>query len=299
MAQARPSEEATAQVAPVTLRSYLPAGAGLALLAGAVVIAIFAHQQSAAMWALAALAVLAFSCEFVDSSLGMGYGTTLTPLLLLLGYDLKTVVPVVLLSEFLTGMAAGGFHHMLGNVNLRARSRDTKVVAVLGLTGILGAVLGVQFLTHVPRFWARLYFALMIISMGLLILWKRRASYRFSWPKIGGLGVLSAFNKGLSGGGYGPLVVGGQVLSGCEAKTAVGCTSVAESTVCLVALVAFALGGMWPNTLLAVPIITGAVLSTPFAAAMTRHLDRRVNLKQVVGVVVLLLGALCLYKVFA
>ena len=32
-----------------------------------------------------ALALLAFMCEAVDSSLGMGYGTTLTPVLLAVG----------------------------------------------------------------------------------------------------------------------------------------------------------------------------------------------------------------------
>ncbi len=35
---------------------------------------------------LAAAGVLALVCEYVDSSLGMGYGTTLTPLLLAMGF---------------------------------------------------------------------------------------------------------------------------------------------------------------------------------------------------------------------
>ena len=47
--------------------------------------------------------LLAFVCELVDSSLGMGYGTTLTPILLLFGYDPIVIVPAVLFSEFLPG----------------------------------------------------------------------------------------------------------------------------------------------------------------------------------------------------
>ena len=42
------------------------------------------------------LFVFAFGCEFIDSSLGMGYGTILTPSLLILGFDPLLVVPAVL-----------------------------------------------------------------------------------------------------------------------------------------------------------------------------------------------------------
>jgi hypothetical protein len=58
------------------------------------------------------IVLLAFVCEYVDSSLGMGYGTTLTPLLVMLG------LPAILLSELATGITAGSFHHGFGNVNL-------------------------------------------------------------------------------------------------------------------------------------------------------------------------------------
>ena len=40
---------------------------------------------------------LAFCCEFVDSSLGMGYGTILTPTLLIMGFEPLMVIPAVLL----------------------------------------------------------------------------------------------------------------------------------------------------------------------------------------------------------
>lgn len=71
---------------------------------------------------------LAFICELVDSSLGMGYGTTLTPLLLILGYDPLDVVPAVLFSEFITGIFTGLLHHKFENVDLRPGTRDFKVM---------------------------------------------------------------------------------------------------------------------------------------------------------------------------
>jgi len=50
--------------------------------------------------------LLALSCEYIDSSLGMGYGTTLTPILLLAGFAPVQVVPSILLSEFVTALTA-------------------------------------------------------------------------------------------------------------------------------------------------------------------------------------------------
>lgn len=276
---------------------YIPAVTGIAALAIALTLVLFARSQALPFWKPLILFAIAFCCEFVDSSLGMGYGTTFTPLLILMGYDLRTIVPVILLSEFVTGMTAGGFHHALGNAQFTRHSRDSRIAAVLVTTGIFGALIAVQFLVSIPRYWARLYFALMITAMGVIIIVNRNASYRFSWKKILGLGLLSSFNKGMSGGGYGPLVVGGQLLSGCNAKNAVACTSLSESFVCLAGLIGFAAKGIFPALPLAVPIVAGALLSAPCASMMTRYLDHKIDLKQLVGVIVLLLGIVCLVKV--
>jgi uncharacterized membrane protein YfcA len=292
-----PAEAVVTPPEPRAWTRYLPALTGLGALAAAAALAAFAHREAMPLWQPVSLALLAFSCEFVDSSLGMGYGTTLTPILLMTGYDLKVIVPVVLLSEFLTGLTAGGVHHALGNCRFRLRSRDSGVAFVLAAAGIFGALGAVQFLIRVPRATARLYFAIMITAMGVLILLRRKANYRFSWPKIGALGLISSFNKGMSGGGYGPLVVSGQLLSGCEAKAAVACTSLSESFVCLVALIGYAAAGVFPNPVLAFPIVLGAMLSSPCACAMTRFLDTKVDLRRVIGVIVLILGLLCFTRV--
>ncbi len=75
--------------------------------------------------------VLAFVCEYIDSSLGMGYGTTLTPILLIMGYSPLQIVPAVLLSELVTGISAAFFHHRFKNANFKIGSVDTKTVTVL------------------------------------------------------------------------------------------------------------------------------------------------------------------------
>ncbi|MGD9578839.1 MAG: TSUP family transporter, partial [Syntrophorhabdus sp.] len=70
-------------------------------------------------WVAISIILLAFFCEYLDSTLGMGYGTTLTPVLLLFGFTPLQVVPAILISELITGFMAGFFHHKVGNVNFK------------------------------------------------------------------------------------------------------------------------------------------------------------------------------------
>ncbi|MBM3284749.1 MAG: sulfite exporter TauE/SafE family protein, partial [Candidatus Aminicenantes bacterium] len=76
-------------------------------------------------WQLALVVIaLAYVCEYIDSSLGMGYGTTLTPLLMIAGFKPLQIVPSILLSEFITGLLAGFFHHRHKNVNFKKGTLD-------------------------------------------------------------------------------------------------------------------------------------------------------------------------------
>jgi uncharacterized protein len=71
---------------------------------------------------------LAFVCEYMDSTLGMGYGTTLTPILLIMGYKTLQVVPVILISELLSGGLAVYCHHHEGNINMRPKTFNMLVI---------------------------------------------------------------------------------------------------------------------------------------------------------------------------
>ncbi len=87
--------------------------------------------------------VLAFVAEYIDSTLGMGYGTTLTPVLMLMGFDPLQIVPAVLVSELLTGLLAGFTHHAMGNVTLLPRTmRVSLVVRRLREAGWVDGLIG-------------------------------------------------------------------------------------------------------------------------------------------------------------
>ncbi len=247
-------------------------------------------------WRGLALAGLAFCCEYVDSTLGMGYGTALTPLLMLvLGLEPLVIVPCVLLSELVTGLSAGAAHHVAGNVSFSRSSRATRVAAVLSGCSVLGAGLAVAIALSIPAVWLKLFIGVVVLSMGVIILAAPRAGLGFSWARVTGLGLLAAFNKGMSGGGYGPLVTGGQILSGVQSKSAIGITSVSEGLTCAVGLGIYLATGTAIAWNLAVPLMIGALASVPLSAFTVRRVGAR-ELRTVVGAATAALGLLTLVR---
>jgi len=242
------------------------------------------------------LVLLALVCEYIDSTLGMGYGTTLTPVLLLMGYEPTHIVPSVLLSEFLTGTLAGVLHHEFGNVNLKPGLRPFKVAIVLAACSIVGTLAAVFIAVNVPRWMLKTYIGVLVLAMGIGILLTIGRTFPFSWKKIIGLGLVASLNKGLSGGGYGPLVTGGQILAGVDGKEAIGITSLAEGLVCLVGVLAYALtgnGGVdWE---LAPSLILGAVFSVPLAALTVRKAPLQ-KMRWAIGIAITALGLFTLVK---
>ena len=238
------------------------------------------------------LTVVAFFCEYVDSSLGMGYGTTLTPLLLFLNFEPLQIVPAVLLSEFITGISAGLAHNKLGNCEFKKDSEDTKVTIVLASCSVVGTIIAVILALTLSKFVVSIYIGILVLLMGILILSK--TAWTFSWKKIVGIGAIAAFNKGISGGGYGPLVAGGQIISGRESKNSIGSTSLAEGIVCLVGVLLY----LFTTSIdvIALPLAIGAALSVPIASLTVKKVDSG-RLKRVIGIVVVILGVFTLIKV--
>jgi uncharacterized membrane protein YfcA len=234
-------------------------------------------------------------CEYMDSSLGMGYGTTLTPLLLLFGFEPLEIVPAVLLSELITGVAAGLMHQRDGNVDFLRDAAARRTALLLTALSAVGALAAVALAVQISKFWLGLFITAIVMAMGIVVLATRRRQLRYRAGAIVTVGAVAAFNKGLSGGGYGPLVTAGQVVSGLPAKRAVAVTSVAESVTCLVGLIGYAAVGKAMAWNLAVPLALGALLSVPMATVTVRHVPEHV-VRGLVGAVTLALGLLALLK---
>ncbi|MBU1121212.1 MAG: sulfite exporter TauE/SafE family protein [Candidatus Omnitrophota bacterium] len=265
--------------------------------------------------------VLAFICEYMDSTLGMGYGTTLTPIFLFMGYEPLQIVPVVLISELITGLLAGVLHHREGNVNFRPKiidipavavelkslsyikvirkaiPRHLKVALILAMCSIIGTVGAVFVAVSIPKLWIKLYIGFLVLSMGITILVCFNKKFHFSWRKIVGLGLLASFNKGISGGGYGPVVTSGQILSGVDGKSAVGITSLSEGLTCAVGIATYLLVSDKSLDLRLAPfLIIGAVLSVPFSVKSVKKINKN-RLKIAIAVLTIVLGIFTIWKI--
>ncbi|HUW84572.1 MAG TPA: sulfite exporter TauE/SafE family protein [Phycisphaerae bacterium] len=242
----------------------------------------------------------ALVCEFIDSSLGMGYGTTLTPLLLLAGFHPLQIVPAVLMSEFATGLLAAVFHHRDGNVDFVNDTHVRRTALLLSLLSGAGAILAVCVALSLPKTLLTGIISGIVLAMGVIILATTHRRIRYRPANIVALGAVAAFNKGLSGGGYGPLVTSGQVLSGLSPKQAVAVTSLAESVTCLIGLLAYTaartfFGSGEQDWSLALPLTCGACLSVPMSTLVVRAIPGRV-LRLAVGVATCLLALLAFGK---
>lgn len=238
---------------------------------------------------------VSFVLELIDSGLGMGYGTILTPTMLLLGYSPADIVPTILISELFSGFAASFFHHEIKNVELGLRGRHFKPAAILATGSLAGVTAGVLIATALPSTALRALIGAIILLSGLfVVLLSRRVLVYRNWKALS-LATVASFNKAISGGGYGPLVTSGQILIGVEGRSAVGITSFAEAFTCLLGATLFLLKGGYINLAILLPMCAGALLSVPFSVfAVSR--TRESHLRLIIGVLTMGMGALTIYK---
>ncbi|MCK4491684.1 MAG: sulfite exporter TauE/SafE family protein, partial [Candidatus Altiarchaeales archaeon] len=81
------------------------------------------------------LIIMALIMETVDSSLGMMYGTLLSPILIGYGFEPQVVVPAILISQAIGGISGTISHHRFENANFRGLTRDTKVMLAMVIPG--------------------------------------------------------------------------------------------------------------------------------------------------------------------
>ncbi len=239
------------------------------------------------------LIVLAFILEYVDATLGMGFGTILSPILLIIGYLPIEFVPVLLFSQFVAGLLCSVFHHKFENVNLLESGIEQSSFRILVITGMAGVILSTFTIIALSALFVKIYIALVVSAMGILMLanWGRHMTY--SRRRLLLVGSIAAFNKGISGGGYGPMTVSGQILSDIPPRAAVAITGFVEGLICIVGfLLHFVITGI-TNVFLLVTITIGAALAAPLSAFTTAKLEQY-HVRSLVAVSTLIVGLLTL-----
>lgn len=232
---------------------------------------------------------------YVDTCVGGGHGTLLTPILILLGFPATMVVPAILLSEICIGILATILNHRVGNIRLGHGEQHRRVLFMLAGCSLVGSVIAVSLAVKAPPKWVNAYIGVIIIAVGLLLLSGRKLFREFSMGRIVVLGTVAAFNKALSGGGYGPLLTSGQIVSGVCEKGAVSITPPARGLTGLISVVLYFAARGTLELDLAVPLIIGSLVAMPAAVYTVAWIDEAV-LRRGVTLVTIVLGCLLVIK---
>lgn len=236
--------------------------------------------------------VLAFICGYLDSSLGMGYGTILAPVLLILGFEPLLVIPSILLSETFTGLSAAIFHSNMKNCDFTIKEKNAKIVIIISSLGIFATIMSVIVTTHLPKIIIYSYIGLLVIIMGVILIIRKK--FNFSWKKIQLIGILSAFNKSISGGGFGPVVTTGQIVSGRGVKDSIGVTTACEAPICIVGFFTYYLLSGFSDFTLAAFLCIGGIFATPIGAFGTTKIKNETIARRAIGLLVIILGSFML-----
>ncbi|MFX1573829.1 MAG: TSUP family transporter [Promethearchaeota archaeon] len=232
--------------------------------------------------------ILAFLFESMDSMAGMGFGTALSPLLFLFGYSPLQVVPTILISEAITGIIDTFFDHEFKNVHysfhpLNDATKITLIMSFFGALAIFNSVIMVYMAIRLPDFLIKIYVAVLVIFMGIsglirIKLTKIKQSKRHLKLLIG-FSALAGFNKGIGGGGYGPVITMGQIFSGVYEKSATAIVSFAESLVSIVGILTFFLisfAGVKVDLVLLPSLFTGGFIAAIFAPYLVRVFPNKI-----------------------
>ena len=243
--------------------------------------------------------------EYMDSAGGMGYGTALTPLLLSAGFDPKQVVPLVMITEMVTGLVSGLIHGEFENVEwkLRPMNETTKLTMMIAITGMIATMISITAVYNyfqLHKFWIKLYVTILLVVMGVCSIMTavKYAKYRPNLMWI--FAFVGGFNKGVGGGGYGPVITVGGLISGVPVKSMVAVTSFAEGLTCLAAVVTwFALVsvGVIVDYMLLPSFVLGTVVAAVGAPYTTRVIPE-VFWKWAVPIYCCILAAYSTYKIW-
>lgn len=219
------------------------------------------------------IVLLAFVFQAVDSTMGMGFGTAIAPLLIVMGLEPLEVVPMLLLAQFFSGVLAGWLHYDIGNVDFTLRPLNANMKALLlaiftGVIATMASIYLVYWAIEVPSEGIEAYIALTIIAMGVMIFFKPSVSWRDTYRprRLAGFALLGGISKGVAGGGYGPIITLGAIYAGIEEKSAVSIITLAEGMISLAGAAAF-FALMWQGKAISFDLLP-SVLTGSFLAAI-------------------------------
>ena len=240
---------------------------------------VVSHGLQSNDWTIIwSVVLIAAFFEFMDASAGMGFGTALTPLLLVLGFDPKQIVPVVMIQQAAAGLVGAFLHREFENVEWKFKpmSETIKLALIIVLSGVVFnilAIVGIYKVFAVDKLWIKLYVALLLLMMGGISLFQSKKERPYRPGKMVLWASLAGFNKGVGGGGYGPVVTIGGLMAGVPVKSMLAVTAISEGTVSFVALIVW-LFMLASGVTIDYLLLPSFMLATMFSAVAAPYMTR-------------------------
>jgi siroheme synthase-like protein len=213
--------------------------------------------------------VTGFLAQLTDGSLGMGYGTISTTVLLAYGVPPAIVSSRVHAARVFSSGVSGYSHHRFGNIN-------KKLFKTLVIPGIIGAIIGaaLAFIGQAYSNWVRLPLSIYTLYLGYFIFKKafRKRKAKDKVKKAGWLAATGGFLDAFAGGGWGTLVTSTLMSKRKSPRYVIGSVCLAEFFVVFASSITFFI------LLKSLPIwevaglIIGGVAAAPIAARLVGKL---------------------------
>ena len=233
-----------------------------------------------------------FLAQFVDGSMGLGYGTISTTFLLAYGVSPAIVSSRVHSARVFSSGVSGYSHHRFGNIN-------KKLFRTIVIPGVIGAILGATLAYFGKEYsnYVRIPLSVYTIYLGYYIVRKAFAR-RKPGDKVrraGWLASIGGFMDAFAGGGWGTLVTSTLISKRKNPRYVIGSVCLAEFFVVLASSITFFI------LLRSIPLIdiagliAGGIIAAPIAARLAGKLPAR-TMFIAVGSLVILTSCTTLWK---
>ena len=238
------------------------------------------------------MALAGFLAQFIDGSMGLGYGTISTTFLLAYGVSPAIVSSRVHSARVFSSGVSGYSHHRFGNIN-------KKLFRAIVIPGVIGAILGATLAYFGKEYsnYVRIPLSFYTIYLGYYIVRKAFAR-RKAGEKVrraGWLASIGGFTDAFAGGGWGTLVTSTLISKRKNPRYVIGSVCLAEFFVVLASAITFFI------LLRSIPLIdiagliVGGILAAPIAARLAGKLPAR-TMFIAVGSLVILTSCNTLWK---
>lgn len=258
-------------------------------------------NQWSIFWYVVAMVIF---FDYMDSAAGMGFGTALTPLLLVLGFDPKQIVPAVMIQQGVAGLVSTYLHKEFENVEWKFKPMSETIklwliISIVGCFAVAFSITAVYAYLKVGKLYIKLYVAVLLLMMGIVSIYQSKKDRPYRPKRMFGFAALAGFNKGVGGGGYGPVVTIGGLMSGVPVKSMLAVTAICEGTVSSFAILVWLClltGGVVIDYVLLPSFMIGTIFATTLACYTTRAFPSSL-LRIVVPIYCCIVAVLCFWKV--